>query len=1007
VPEAPEFRYTAFISYRHLPNDRKSARWLQRQLEHFTLPSALQKTLKHSPRLGRFFRDESELPASSNLPAHITRALDESRFLIVVCSPATRESKWIAAEIEYFQILQRGAYILFVVIEGEPTSVIPEGASEPEDLDADHPFYGIPVWPLAGDLRKRLDASPRHVRREAILRLAAAIVGCGFDDLRQRDAEERYRRRIIQIGVASAIALLGIILTQSALTNAFTARQRLVEIAVEHGRQELLGGSARRALPWLLVAKANGERDLGVDFLINTALGRLVPSGLLQTAGNITRIERVDSDTVLVFRDNGGVESRQTPSLRLLGRINGPLDIAATSANGRFAVLRSAHQVLPVWDLAKGDFIGTIGPLEMAGRRIALGSSGDIAASRDAMGRVSVWDVRNRSKVAEFVPHGGPIERHYRSRRSYFEEPIALMDVLSNGDVLTSGVDGNLSAWSRRTGTLRRMTPALTSRTSTPEALRSETASWCVQSLDGSLLALGHQNGSVTVWRTDPESLIGTLKSAQGWIRPVAFAPDAPRLLVDRGSCSLQWWDYYKSQAIGDPMTAPGCNVALGSNGEVVAVGRDKVVVMDLMRGRLTVTYEVPASGVVVTRPSAEIITYSWSTLPMRWDVQRSSPVILRGHKDSVVAAAFDPQGRRVLTGSQDRTAKLWDLATGHLITSVGNHTYAAHLVAFAVGGKYALSLGDEGELQIADAGTGEIRRAIRLPETPIVSFAVVGPAEDVVAIAVAESYPKARVTVVELLSVATGRVVGRIPGETFSITRDRTVATSGDRVVTRGRDDQATMFELPSGRVVAELGGTAPNERSTFSADSRFFLSSAATTGARIWSARTGAMRVRLPGSCEEKCSFAVSPDERLIVTVFDDEPPRLWDFATGGELGTFEGEAGVATVDFALAGAVVVTAGRSGLKVWSTSPRVELLVSLMAYTGSARVLAVSPDAEFLFVGGDDGDGRVFHVSASVPDLATMEKYADCFVPWTVQKSTLVARPVDVHPCASLYQQF
>ena len=74
-----EYPYDAFISYRHLPADIAVAEKLQTFLE------------RHKKKNGeklRIFRDRTELPTSSDLGNQIQRALEDSRFLILVCSPA-------------------------------------------------------------------------------------------------------------------------------------------------------------------------------------------------------------------------------------------------------------------------------------------------------------------------------------------------------------------------------------------------------------------------------------------------------------------------------------------------------------------------------------------------------------------------------------------------------------------------------------------------------------------------------------------------------------------------------------------------------------------------------------------------------------------------------------------------------------------------------------------------------------------------------------------------------
>ena len=92
-------RYIAFISYRHMKLDTAVAKRLHRLLEHYRVPLRFRKN--GAKRLGKVFRDEDELPISSDLNADIYTALDRSDFLIVICTPETPKSMWARREIEY------------------------------------------------------------------------------------------------------------------------------------------------------------------------------------------------------------------------------------------------------------------------------------------------------------------------------------------------------------------------------------------------------------------------------------------------------------------------------------------------------------------------------------------------------------------------------------------------------------------------------------------------------------------------------------------------------------------------------------------------------------------------------------------------------------------------------------------------------------------------------------------------------------------------------------------
>lgn len=123
-------RYEVFISYRHVPADRRWAKWLHSALETYRIPRSMQRARSLPARIGRVFRDEEELAASANLSDSIQEALRDSRFLVVVCSPEAKESRWVDAEVERFRSLGRGDQILALLVSGEPRDAFPRALCE-------------------------------------------------------------------------------------------------------------------------------------------------------------------------------------------------------------------------------------------------------------------------------------------------------------------------------------------------------------------------------------------------------------------------------------------------------------------------------------------------------------------------------------------------------------------------------------------------------------------------------------------------------------------------------------------------------------------------------------------------------------------------------------------------------------------------------------------------------------------------------------------------------------
>ncbi|MCR5674294.1 MAG: TIR domain-containing protein [Lachnospiraceae bacterium] len=189
-------QYDAFISYRHAPLDMEMAKKVHTALETYHIPRAVQgKTGKK--KMGRVFRDQEELPIGSDLDDNISAALSSSRYLIVICSPRTPESYWVCKEIETFIGMHGREHVLAVLIEGEPDESFPKQLLSDDE--------GNPVEPLAADVR---GATPRERNsrfRTERLRLAAPVIGCTYDDLKQRHRERMIRRTVTIVSAAAAV----------------------------------------------------------------------------------------------------------------------------------------------------------------------------------------------------------------------------------------------------------------------------------------------------------------------------------------------------------------------------------------------------------------------------------------------------------------------------------------------------------------------------------------------------------------------------------------------------------------------------------------------------------------------------------------------------------------------------------------------------------------------------------------------------------------------------------
>ena len=218
---SPPRHYRVFISYSHA--DTAWANWLMRRLEGYRVAARFRGRAAPigvvGPRIAPVFRDRDELPTTSDLGETIRTALRESATLVVICSPASAKSHWVHQEILEFKRLGGERRVFAFIVDGEPKN---DGAIDDcfspalrSALGPDGNLSDRPAEHVAADARPQGDG-----KEDAFVRLVAGLLGVGFDELRQRELQRRYRR----LTFIATGSVLGMALTLGLAAIAWQAR---------------------------------------------------------------------------------------------------------------------------------------------------------------------------------------------------------------------------------------------------------------------------------------------------------------------------------------------------------------------------------------------------------------------------------------------------------------------------------------------------------------------------------------------------------------------------------------------------------------------------------------------------------------------------------------------------------------------------------------------------------------------------------------------------------------
>jgi hypothetical protein len=257
---------------------------------------------------------------------------------------------------------------------------------------------------------------------------------------------------------------------------------------------------------------------------------------------------------------------------------------------------------------------------------------------------------------------------------------------------------------------------------------------------------------------------------------------------------------------------------------------------------------------------------------------QHYQRLLLKGHSDMVVHAAFSSDGTQVVTASADKTAHLWNTKTGIKTAVLVGHEDVLTSAAFSPDGTRVVTASKDKTARVWDTRTGaEI--SVLTGHGDALTSANISPDGTLV---VTASWDKSA----RLWEAKTGIQVAVLEGHDRYVT---SVAFSpdGTLVVTASLDDTARLWEIKTGRQIAVLKGHESSvESAVFSPDGTRVVTASNDKTARLWDASTGLEIAVLKGHEGGVNSAAFSSDGASIVTASDDDTARLWDAVTGNRL-------------------------------------------------------------------------------------------------------------------------
>jgi WD40 repeat protein len=359
------------------------------------------------------------------------------------------------------------------------------------------------------------------------------------------------------------------------------------------------------------------------------------------------------------------------------------------------------------------------------------------------------------------------------------------------------------------------------------------------------------------------------------------------------------------------------------------------------------------------------------------WDAESGAELaVLCGHESGVASVSYSPDGRRIVSGSADHTVRVWEAASGTELAVLRGHENMVRSVSYSPDGRRIVSGSADNTVRVWDAESGAELVVLRGHEDWVRSVSYRPDGRRIVS--GSGSMGQQHDNTIRVWDAQSGIALAVLHGHEAWV-QCVSYSPDGHRIVSGSADKTVRVWDAESGTELAVFRGHEDLVWSvSYSPDGRRIISGSADNTVRVWDAESGTELVVLRGHEDWVRSVSYCLDGRQIVSGSADTTVRVWDTESGAEVAVLRGhKRRISSVVYSPDGRRVVSRSEGNtVRVWDAETGAELAV-LCGHEDLVQSVSYSPDGRRIASGSDDKTARVWDAESGV-ELAVLRGHED-----------------------------